>query len=466
MKRTSLKATLALLVVATATSCYNLAPENMGALTSADIYRGDGNVLKIDSLVEYINSLVKKKGDILDIHPSTPENIVTTTYSYDGKHSKKVTISCNLTQMPDSVIELTGDHQRDSVNRLWSYYNKEKGLLKQQVYDVAVNTSLLLANEVKEQNKSLWESHHDGMDSVFYSIALREYPQGDTLSRWNNVYGTEYSRAPELLTFTFHSFPDAMMPSGGGLMGATKGMGRLTYTYTPDSVYDRAYELLDKKEFERIIRPIFKQEGIESRPFYVSHDKDCPPEASLFKFGKETTPMEMVVMNEVHPYSPSSGIEDAPSFSETKGTIYTIKSRKQMENVLRLLEERIWQYVDMHPHLWYKFSPDTSIAGGKYYSESVRYFNMLQLTPLYEDVSIILHRYQDTFHILVLDTTGDFWLPAEWPIIKSWKNGKVTYVKKPQFTKKELRNAIASTQRSQGSYEAWGDSSIIKKDKK
>lgn len=57
MKRTSLKATLALLVVATATSCYNLVPENTGALTSADIYKGDGNVLNIDSLVDYIRSI-------------------------------------------------------------------------------------------------------------------------------------------------------------------------------------------------------------------------------------------------------------------------------------------------------------------------------------------------------------------------------------------------------------------------
>ncbi|MBR1667736.1 MAG: hypothetical protein IJ693_05575 [Bacteroidaceae bacterium] len=454
MKRTYMKATLALLIVATVTSCYNLAPENTGALTSADIYRGEGNILKIDSLVDYVKSLAKEKEDILNAHSSTSENFVTTTYRYDGKHSKTVTISCDLTQTPDS-IKLTGDHQKDSVTLFWANNYKERGLLKQRVYDVVKNTCLLLANEVKEQNKSLWESHHDGIDSVRYSIALREYPQGDTLSRWTNIYGTEYNTAPELITFSFTPFSDATLLASKGALGVTKGFGRFTYTYTPDSVYDRTYELLDKKEFEKFIKPIFKQKGIESRPFYLSHDKDCPDEVSLFSFGQETTPMEMIVMKEMHPYSPSTGEQFPPSFSETKGTIYTIKSAKQLESVLHQLDERIWQYIDAHPHLWYEFTPDLTITDGKLLAKLSPYFQMSQWTPLYEDVSIILHRYQDTFHILVLNTTGDFWLPAEWPIVKSWENGNVTYVKHPQLTKKELRDYISGTMRHQGSYQAW-----------
>ena len=94
------------------------------------------------------------------------------------------------------------------------------------------------------------------------------------------------------------------------------------------------------------------------------------------------------------------------------------------------------------------------------------YFTADQRTPVYEESSIILHRTRDEFHILVLDTTGDFWLPAEWSVVKSWKNGKVTYARKPKLTKKELRNYISGTMHHQGSYTAWEDSSIIKKDKK
>ena len=463
MKRTHLKAAFALLIVATATSCYNLAPENTGVLTSADIYRGEGNVLKIDSLVEYVKSLAKEKEDVLNAHPSSSEDFVTTTYRYDGKHSKTVTISCNLTQIPDS-IELTGDHQRDSVKLFWTNNYKERGLLKQRVYDVAKNTCLLLANEVNEQNKSLWERHHDGLDSVYYSIALREYPQGDTLRRWKSTYGTGYGSAPELLTFSFQSFADAdsMSRANKGVLGVSKGLGRFTYTYTPDSVYDSAYELLDKKEFEKFIKPILRQKGIESRPFYLSHDKDCPAEVSMFNFTEETTPLDLILKHEIHPYSPSTGEVTPPSFSQTKGTIYTIRSEEQMKDVLHQLEERIWQYLDAHPHLWYEFTPDWSIPDGKFLAKLSTYFNMSQHTPLYEDFSIILHRYQDTFHILVLNNTGDFWLPAEWPVIKRWKNGKVTYTKHPSLTKKELRHNFSGTMRHQGHYEAWEESHIHK----
>ena len=58
MKKTDLKTTLAILLMATVSSCYNLAPENnAGALTSAEIYSGVGNVLNIDSLVDYVKAI-------------------------------------------------------------------------------------------------------------------------------------------------------------------------------------------------------------------------------------------------------------------------------------------------------------------------------------------------------------------------------------------------------------------------
>ena len=93
MKRAYLKTTLALLIVATATSCYNLAPENTGMLTSADIYKGDGNVLNIDSLVDYIRSIHLEH--YTNYSPST-WHLVETEYRYNGKHTKQVRIDCDL----------------------------------------------------------------------------------------------------------------------------------------------------------------------------------------------------------------------------------------------------------------------------------------------------------------------------------------------------------------------------------
>ena len=93
MKRIYLKAIVAFLIVATATSCYNLAPENTGALTSTDIYSGVGNVLNIDSLVSYVREITKDED--VEYYRSSGD-VVQIQYKYDGKHHKEVRIDCNL----------------------------------------------------------------------------------------------------------------------------------------------------------------------------------------------------------------------------------------------------------------------------------------------------------------------------------------------------------------------------------
>lgn len=45
-------------------------------------------------------------------------------------------------------------------------------------------------------------------------------------------------------------------------------------------------------------------------------------------------------------------------------------------------------------------------------------------------IAIFLNSSDTGYNLLVLDTKGDLWLPKEWPIMKSWKNGKVVYREK------------------------------------
>ena len=144
MKRAYLKATLALLIVATATSCYNLAPENTGALTSTDIYSGVGNVLNIDSLVSYVREITKDED--VEYYRSSGD-VVQTQYKYDGKHHKEVRIDCNLYDLP--VMEETGDEQKDSTMRTLQAYYQRKQAKAQQVYDAVVSTCKSLSNLVE-----------------------------------------------------------------------------------------------------------------------------------------------------------------------------------------------------------------------------------------------------------------------------------------------------------------------------
>ena len=424
MKRTHLKATLALLIVATATSCYNLAPENlMGTHSSADIYKGDGNVLNIDSLVDYIRSIHLEH--YTNYSPST-WGLVETEYRYNGKHTKRVRIDCDLYRKPEMDYLQIGN-STDSLLHEWYEYQQEREKRAQHVYDVLVNLCKSLSHEVDVSNSSMWESHHDGIDSIQYNIALREYPQGDTLTRWNGRRGTSFSQAPEIVRFYYD---DDLPTRYNGLdpektaMLATKGFGTFFYTYTPDSVPDETHELINKKEFAKLIKPILNQKGIEKRDIYIRRDINCPvgPEMGNYSY----TRVGYRTYNQL------------TTDSETKGTVYKLQSVEQAEEVIHLLNEVIWKYLDQHPHLFYSFHPDVTMprwgrysSGSGYYEP---YFTMEQHTTIQEDCTILIHNYLTDYYLLVLNTVGDLWLPREWPFMKSWENGQIIYEKKDKLS--------------------------------
>ncbi len=444
MKQILSKVASAFLIVATASSCYNLTPENnAGGLTSVDIYSGVGNVLNIDSLVDYVRSF-PKKWDFTVGHSSWRDD-VEIKYSYDGKHHKNVNITCDLYNYDDVVPdELTGDHLTDSLHEDAHRKFDQVKEKDQIVHDALLNLCKSLACKVKPSNSSMWEYHEGDVDSMQYSIALREYPQGDKMQRFGDSRVAEFLEAPEIIRFHYSETPDSVVGN------AFEGYGRFNYYYSPDSVYNMTHELLDKKGFAKRIKPIFKQKGIESRDLYLSHDADCPIKPSWDN---------MIYVR--------TGLLESPSHSETKGIIYTIHSREQMEDVLRQLTATIWAYLDLHPYLFYEFIPDIYVpALSVPYSTIQTYFTMEQYTPLHEEYTILVHQCQQTYHILLLDVKGDIWLPNEWVLMKSWKNGEVIYDKQAKASSELLVGPAVRIECSQYINRAWSDSSIVNKKKR
>ena len=207
-------------------------------------------------------------------------------------------------------------------------------------------------------------------------------------------------------------------------MLATKGFGTFFYTYTPDSVPDETHELINKKEFAKLIKPILNQKGIEKRDIYIRRDINCPvgPEMGNYSY----TRVGYRTYNQL------------TTDSETKGTVYKLQSVEQAEEVIHLLNEVIWKYLDQHPHLFYSFHPDVTMprwgrysSGSGYYEP---YFTMEQHTTIQEDCTILIHNYLTDYYLLVLNTVGDLWLPREWPFMKSWENGQIIYEKKDKLS--------------------------------
>ena len=443
MNRHHLKATLALLIVATATSCYNLAPENlMGTHSSADIYKGDGNVLNIDSLVDYIRSIHLEH--YTNYSPST-WGLVETEYRYNGKHTKRVRIDCDLYRKPEMDYLQIGN-STDSLLHEWYEYQQEREKRAQHVYDVLVNLCKSLSHEVDVSNSSMWETHHYDSDSVQYRIALREYPLGDTLKIWNGRKGTtSYSHAPEIVEFFFNSRNDSI-----SRMIGREGYGSFTYEFSPDSVQNETHVLLDKKGFIKRLKPVFKQKGIESREIYITRDANCSIKPTI---------SNVVWLREYITENPADTKE---LVSETRGTIYTMHSRALMESVMNQLKDVIWQYIDENPYMFYTFAPDQSLPDPNFSYGSIKdLFTMDQYTLPHEACAIFFHQYQDDYNILVLDTTGNLWLPIEWPIMKSWKNGQVTLNKNIKITSELTDRYSARFSHESNGYPIWEASSIV-----
>lgn len=474
-----------LFITATAVSCYNLAPENTGVLSSADIYSGAGNVLNIDSLVAYVKSydtkydgLYYRGGDIADVE-----------YSYNGKHHKRVNIRCDVfdtpafisNELPDVEMDEDGNMtingkkvKRILVDGKEVFYNKQrlagivnsaiadsiyeaklKNQLKknaqdQQLADALANICKSLAGMVDASNSSVWESQ----DSIYCNIALREYPQGDTLKRWNGRKVVDYSHAPEIVKF----YSTSSSKLGGEIGGGNERFGSFSYEFTPDSVENKTHELLNKKEFLRSIKPVLKQMP-HHRDIYISHDANCSVKPSFSN-------MSFCYQNQ--------GVMDGnvfdQSFSETKGRIYTIDSAVAMEELLHQLNEIVWRYLDLHPHVYYTFHPDISVLDDNFAPARLgtlkHYFTIRQETTSYEDIAIFLNSSDTGYNLLVLDTKGDLWLPKEWPIMKSWKNGKVVYREKRNAEDSRNLGGFGWTSISHG-YKPWTElEKPQKKDKK
>ena len=453
MKRTYLKAIVAFLIVATATSCYNLAPENTGALTSTDIYSGVGNVLNIDSLVSYVREITKDED--VEYYRSSGD-VVQTQYKYDGKHHKEVRIDCNLYDLP--VMEETGDEQKDSTMRTLQAYYQRKQAKAQQVYDAVVSTCKSLSNLVEPSRTNMWEHQ----DSVWYNIELGNYQTGDV--RLDTIGAEPIEEASERVDFHHYPFQIPGIPASAFRQ---KGYGSFDYELTPDSVWNKTHELLDRKDFAKLIKPILSQKGIERRSFYISHDTKCQVKPT-YQYGennmciwRETTPMDIFVD------LPDSVPPAGQPYSETQGTVYTMHSREQMQSVLRQLTDAIWGYLARHPHTFYEFYPDPFVPNQFPIGAYKTYFVMKQNTHLHEDISLFIHNCRDDYNLLVLDTKGDMWLPVEWPAMKSWKNGQVVYDKKVQLTPQQMKDYAGTCMSMQEYYDVWTEfDKPKKKDKK
>ena len=384
--------------------------------------RLQGNPM-IDSLANYV----------YNIGTAVPDWI---TYSYDGKYHKTVRIQCALTNdfLPTPS---TGDPKKDLQNQRNDSIIQDRINRENKVYEAIRNTCKALTDNALESY--IWEYHRNGVDSVRYAIVIGEYQNGDTLTTYHHNRDVDYINAPELISFSYNSYPYNI-----GSQWSPKGFGYFRYEYTPDSVYKPIKDIVpfDKEAYTRMIQPILKQEGITSRQFYVYHD-------STYTIVRKDRNEDDFVLRE-------QTVEPKQAKSETRGTVYTMHSRTQATEVLEQIKNATLAFLEDNTGFWFSFHPTITFFNGTHMK--------LRLSELFE--SQYLSRVPDfyyiyircaseqEFNIIIIEGKGDMMIPAEWAVLKSWKNGKVTYDKKalkkmtPQQAREKTSGFYSVTTRS------------------
>jgi hypothetical protein len=332
----------------------------------------------------------------------------TVNYYYDGKLHKTVSITCQL--MNDfHPTPPTGNPQRDAQNQKTDSIRKELCEQRIRIYNAVRNTCKALTDDATESYT--WEYHHNGVDSVRYTIALGEYQSGDTMTTWQRQREVQYYGAPEIITFRYDP-----LANNDGNPWVPKGFGYFRYEYTPDSVSKQMKELVpfNKEAYTALLQPILKQKDIATRQFYVYCDTSY-----TFKEVKWNDNDDFVLReNTLTPLQPKS---------ETRGTVYTMHSKELADSVLSQLIQTTWAFLEDNLGISFHFNPHT-YYGSRTMNELFENLDYRRQMGFYH---IYLHSIGDQeFNVIVLEGTGDMMVPMEWLIVKSWKNGKVVYDKK------------------------------------
>ena len=346
------------------------------------------------------------KIDSLAIYAYNLGSIPEVTYSYDGKFHKTVNIRCMLTNdfLPTPP---TGDPKKDAQNQKLDSIRQKKINEEHKVYEAVRNTCKALTDNALESY--VWEYHRGGVDSVRYAIAIGEYQNGDTLTTFRNERNVYYYRAPELVSFDYNS-----SPYNNKSQWSPKGFGYFRYEYTPDSVYKKNFVPFDKESYTKAILPILKQEGITSRQFHVYHDSTY----TIVRKAWKEDDFVLRVQTE----------EPKQMKSETCGTIYTMHSRAQANAVLEQMKMATLDFLEDNTGFWFSFHPNLPfIEGDRKLNEFFESEYMSRIADFYH---IYIHCFGEEFNIMIVEGKGDMMVPAEWAVVKNWKNGKVTYDKR------------------------------------
>ena len=376
--------------------------------------------LALHANAQSINERIVRLTDQLD---SIGAASLEANYSHGLRTEYFVTISCDLYDDSSAPIQYK-DPQGNILNVTPEQDKRIRDLWRRsrESYDLIRSTCRQIAEEGMESY--IWQSHRGGIDSLLYSVALRDYknPQNDTFTPnlTTNPEWIKYSGAKEGLILKVN--PPSHAPNKDAEHYKKnrffpKSVANVTYRLTIEEQDEDTVYYVDYKELVGVVDKVMRTNGVKSHPILISHDKG----AKIEDFGSEINYYDIT-----HP-----GLD-----GESHGTVYEIEAADKAKALRELLSAEIGNYVDKHPKINYQYRPMQGYNGdirslfssNNWLIRSEFHTQHLYKLDKYLSCRVLLFQDKQKAYVLVLESVNDFWLPKDWHKLKSWKNGEKEYI--------------------------------------
>lgn len=376
--------------------------------------------LALTANAQGINERIDKLGNQLD---SIGVASIEANYSHGLRTEYFVTINCDLYDDSPAPIQYK-DPQGNILNVTPEQDKKIRDLWRRsrESYELIRSTCRQLAEEGTESY--IWQSHRGGIDSLIYSVALRDYknPQNDTFTPdlTTNPEWTKYSSAKEGLILKVNPprfFPENDAEHYKNNRFFPKSVADVTYRLTIEEQDEDTVYYVDYKELAGITDKVMKTNDVKSHPILITHDKGAKV---------ENFRPEIISCDITHP----------DLDGETRGTVYEIDSSEKAKILRETLSAEIGNYVLRHPKINYQYRPLQDYNGdmrGMFSSNNWLIRTEFHTKHWYKfdkylSCRVLLHQDKQKAYVLVLESVNDFWLPKDWHKLKSWKNGEKEYI--------------------------------------
>ena len=285
---------------------------------------------------------------------------------------------------------------RETYER-WNREHYERRAKSALLIDSIRNTFIGLLDDAKKSY--MWDYHQEGVDSMYYTVALGKYNKGEVKEhqRKDRERELEYSFAPEILTFRFYQDAPRYIQKDAP---SSKGIGELFYKYQPE-VSDSNEVEVDMMELMKEVGKVLKKNKVKYRTLQTEID-------STYDWNNR----EIITS-----YSRRAGT--------TTSRVYDSRCKEETNKILEEIKAVVWDYLDKHPHADFTFinrknAPQLNPMAIRVYKgdeESIELFNVY--------VQYLDRRNEYCF--LISTSKGNYVLPAGWGRLKRWKNGEKKY---------------------------------------